>query len=246
MHLEDEEIQRLLHQELAGPARRTRLEHLGRCAVCRERVERAGREETDIFGLLERLDHPAPAVDVSSLMRVDRPAPARYWRRKAAVIALVLGGAGVAYAAPGSPVPGWVRTIVMSFTKPNLPSPPPGTAITVDSTAASPAGIAVAPGTRLAIVFKAEQDSGTVTVRLTDGPDVVVRAESGSPAFLTDVDRLTIANEGSAADYEIEVPRRAPWVEVLVGGRRLFLKRGDLVGPPFARYGDGSYSLPLR
>jgi hypothetical protein len=246
MHLEDEEIQRLLHQELAEPAGVNRLEHLSRCAVCRGRVEQAGRDEREIFRLLEQLDHPAPRVDISALMRVNPRAPAGGWRRKAAVIALVLGGAGVAYAAPGSPLPAWFRTMAASLVKPNLPSPPKPRASTVDSTAATPSGIAVPAGTRLAIVFKAEQDAGTVTARLTDGPDVVVRAMHGSAAFLTDVERLTVANEGSVADYEVDLPRTAPLVILQVGERRLLLKHGETVISDVSPNSDGAYVLPFR
>jgi hypothetical protein len=246
MHLEDEEIQRLLHQELVEPARRSRLEHLGRCAACRGRVEQAGREEREIFGLLEQLDHPAPRVDVSALMLRERPAPAGGWGRKAAVIALLLGGAGVAYAAPGSPLPAWIRTMAASFVKPNLPSPPKPRASTVDSTTAASSGIAVPAGTRLIIVFKAEKASGTVTARLSDGPDVVVRAVHGSAAFLTGVERLTVATEGSVADYEVDLPRNAPWVALQVGGRRLLLKQGEKVTSDVSPTPDGAYVLPFR
>jgi hypothetical protein len=85
-----------------------------------------------------------------------------------------------------------------------------------------------------------------MTVRITDGREVVVRATNGSAAFQTDVDRLTIANEESDADYDVEVPRSAPWVEILVAGRRLFLKHGAVVAPPIAPDGQGAYSLPLH
>lgn len=246
MHLADEEIQRLLHQELAEPARRNGLEHLGECTVCRERLEQAGREEREIFGLLERLDHPTPSVDIAVFMRAARPAPAPDWKRKAAVIALMLGGAGVAYAAPGSPLPGWIRTIVESFTAQRVTGPPAAPAAAIDSTTPTLSGLAVPAGTRLTVVFAAEQGSGTVTVRLTDGPDVVVRAVHGTAAFSTDVDRLTIANEGSAADYEIEVPRVAPSVELRVADRRMFLKRASHVESSVAPAGDGTYTFTLR
>jgi hypothetical protein len=247
MHLEDEEIQRLLHDELAEPARGSRLEHLGRCTACRERMERAGREEMEIFGLLARLDHAVPLFDPASLMRPDQIAPGRDWRRRAAVIVLFLGGAGVAYAAPGSPLPGWIRTIAVSLAGSHQPTSPPAPAprAAVDEVA-PPSGIAVSSGQRLAIAFEHEQSAGMVTLRVTDGPDVVVRAVHGSAAFRTDVARLTIANEGSTADYEIEVPRNAPWVEVLVSGRRVLLKHDTLVDSPIARRDRGAYVLPLH
>jgi hypothetical protein len=245
MHLEDEEIQRLLHEELAEPVRRSRLKHLGQCPACGARMERARREETEIFELLAPLDHPVPSVDPASLMR-RATAPRREWRRKAAVIALLLGGAGVAYAAPGSPLPGWIRTIAASFAGSRPVAPTTAPAPRAGSTAATPSGIAVTPGRRLAIALRAEQTSGTMTVRITDGREVVVRATNGSAAFQTDVDRLTIANEESDADYDVEVPRSAPWVEILVAGRRLLLKHGAVVAPPIAPDGQGAYSLPLH
>jgi len=99
------------------------------------------------------------------------------------------------------------------------------------------AGIAVAPGRALVILFTSPQVEGQAQVSLTDGTEVVVRAPSGTATFTADVDRLVIDNPGSRATFEIQIPRAAPWVEIRVQGVPIFLKEGSRV--------TGSYLLPL-
>jgi hypothetical protein len=82
-------------------------------------------------------------------------------------------------------------------------------------------------------------------VSLADGPNIVARVFSGTATFTTAVDRLTIQNDGSTADYEIELPRDAPWVEILVGTRRLILKEGDRITADIAADAQGRYVLSL-
>jgi hypothetical protein len=49
---------------------------------------------------------------------------------------------------------------------------------------------------------------------------------------------------GSTANFEVAIPRSATRVEILVGGRRAFLKEGDrLAGTPDSA---GSFRLTLR
>jgi hypothetical protein len=242
MHLGDEEIQRWLHGEIDGVARSEAARHLEGCSTCRQRLEEAGRDEAEIFALLSAVDHPAPKVSPDILM-VSRSATAS-WIRRAALIALAVGGAGVAYAAPGSPVPDWIRSIgavlanrpASPVAAPEPPSP---------SDAAPTGGIAVAPHDRFSIRFASEQARGTAAVTLYDGPDIVARSVNGVARFMTDVDRLTVSNEGSAADYDIQVPRNATWVEVRVAGRRLLLKRGADVESDVRADSVGRYVLPL-
>src|SRR6185295_12406514 len=100
------EIQRLLHGEVDGGARTQALAHLEGCSTCRQLVDEAGRDEVEIFAVLSRVDHPVPKVEPRLLVAMRSTAAGGGWKRKAAVIALALGGAGVAYAAPGSPLPG--------------------------------------------------------------------------------------------------------------------------------------------
>ena len=108
MHLNEEQLQRLLHGELSAGARRNAGDHLAACNECRERLVLAQRDEGEILELLRQVDHPLPAVDAEALAARARGI-GLVWGRWAAGILLVLGTVGAAYAVPGSPVRGWVR-----------------------------------------------------------------------------------------------------------------------------------------
>jgi hypothetical protein len=242
MHLDEAQVQRVLHGELGQAGEIAAREHLAACVVCRDRVTAAAREEADVFALLGAIDHPVPAIAPGT---IERRARARDTHRLkwAAGIALALGIAGAAYAAPGSPLPhlvgiltGWMRPERDLPQAPSSPSP---------TRAPDVAGVAIAPGERLLIVFTSSQTEGGAHVRLTDGAEVVVRAPSGAATFSSDADRLVVDNRGRAGTFEIQIPRTAPRVEILVDGTRRFLKEGDRITadqPPDAR---GPYVVPL-
>lgn len=229
MHLDDEQIQRLLHDELDAAARAAPQRHLAECAECRGRLAEAEREEQWVFDRIGRLDAPAPLApgDVEWVTRRAGARTSAAWMQRAAGFAVTVALIGLAYAAPGSPLPGWVDRVTGWIARPathasQAPELEPESA---------PAGIAVAPGTRFTIRFVEPQTAGAVAVSLTDGPNVTVRAHGGAARFATDLGRLTIGNGGSLADYEIELPRSAPWVEIAVGERRLLLKDGARIVP---------------
>ena len=172
------------------------------------------REDAELFSLLGALDHPVPRVDaraVAALATRRRPAYLRW----AAGIVLGLGLAGAAYALPGSPLRAWVRALVH------------GTAPGPTQADSGFAGIAVAPGQGLSVVFTARQAVGSADVILTDSAEVVVRALTGAATFTSAADRLVIENTGSDATFEIQIPRAAPRVEILVEGSSILLKAGD-------------------
>lgn len=236
MHLDEDRLQRLLHGELSPAVETSAHQHLAGCADCRVLVATTEREETEVVGLLQNLDHPPPRIHAETVAaRARGRGRGVHAVRWAAGIVLGLGLAGAAYAAPGSPLPAWVETVVdWARGRPDrAPAPSPEVA-----------GIAVAPGPRLVIVFTAPQAAGQAQVSLTDGADVVVRALSGAATFTTDVDRLVIDNQGSAT-FEIQIPRTAPRVEIRVGGQRLFLKERSRVTTDTVTDMGGPYVLPL-
>ena len=106
------------------------------------------------------------------------------------------------------------------------------------------AGVAFAPGQRFVIVFTSSETEGEAHVRLTDGLELVVRAPSGAATFSSDADRLVIDNRRGTATFEIQIPRTAPRVEILVDGMRRFVKDGDRItaNEPGA---PGLYVIPL-
>lgn len=237
MHLDEAQVQRLLHQEL-GLGEASARDHLAACPECRSRVTEAEREESWVFDRLRLLDHAAPRVSGAAIASPPRRR-ARGWDRLAAGIVLALAAAGVAYAAPGSPFPGVVHRMIQwvghTPTRAPLPTPAPD---------ASQVGIAVAPGDRLAIVFPAEQPGGMAIVSLTDGGDVVVRALDGA-TFTSDVQRLSIEHVGKSARYEILIPRTALSVEIRVRGRQVFLKEASRIVADAHPDSAGRYLVPL-
>ena len=177
------------------------------------------REEAELFALLGALDHPVPQVDARAVIaRAGQQRRSPAYLRWAAAIALGLGLAGAAYALPGSPLRAWVRALVHGAAP--APTQPPDSGF---------AGIAVAPGQGLSVVFAARQATGTADVRLTDSAEVVVRALTGAATFTSGADRLVIDNAGSDATFEIQIPRAAPRVEILVEGSSILLKAGDQI-----------------
>ncbi len=256
-HLDEEQVQRVLHGELAGTEDEGSRAHLASCATCRERVAAAEREENEIHALLGSLDHEPPPIHARAFTaaaahaaRSSRAA----WRRRAAGLLVALGAAGAAYALPGSPVPGWVDSVVerlgsladSSARRPAAPAPAatePGLG-PQEATTESRSGIAVDPGSSLLILFTRAQDEGQVEVVLSDGVLVQVLAPAAAASFTSDVNLLRIENAGTAAQFRIEIPRAAPRVEIRVAGKRIFLKEGPRITaePAAAR---GSYVLPL-
>jgi hypothetical protein len=239
MHLDEEQIQRLLHGELLPASAGSAREHLRTCADCALRMSAATADETFVLDRLRLLDHPRPSLDAASAMVGRRRGPR--WFRWAAGIVLTLGAAGAAYAIPGSPVRRLVdriaaRTTTAPAARPAEPRQPTDSVI---------AGIAVSPGDRLTIVFSSEQPRAVATVSLTDGVDVVVRAVGGHAAFASHVDRLSISNQARSARFEVEIPRGAAHVDIEVAGQRVFAKQGSRVvieGRPAA--GD-RFRVPL-
>jgi hypothetical protein len=239
MHLDAEQVQRLLHRERATAAPEAR-EHLAACGECRSALDAARRDEDAVHALLRHLDHPAPAITAEALAaRARRPALA--WGRRAAVVALGLGVAGAAYAAPGSPVPAWLRAAAEWVT--GRSESPRQSPAAVQREQPAPAGIAVAPGEVLVIEF-ARPSGGRALVTLTDGVEVEVRASTGAAAFTADGDRLVVDNAG-AADFEILVPREAPRIEIRVAGRRVFFKHGPRVTTEAVADQQGRFALSL-
>lgn len=241
MHLDDEQLQRALHGELRGVEASVR-HHLDDCSDCRSRLEEARREEDWVFDRLHQLDRGRPRVSVESVLTRRRQRNLPRWSRLAAGIFLALAAAGVAYAAPGSPLPRMVSRLIDVVSRtparqvspaPQLPSAPPE------------AGIAVTPGSRLTIALPGNRPADTAVVSLTSGSDVVVRAVGGTTSFNSDAERLSITQQGAPATFEILLPRTAPLVEVRAGDRRILLKQSSRIITDARPNGEGRYVLPL-
>lgn len=241
MHLDEEQLQRLLHGELTAAVSREVRSHLAECSECRERLVTAERDEREIFALLRQVDHPLPAVDAAGLVaraRGIRPV----WGRWAAGLLLFLGAAGAAYAVPGSPVKEWARSAAAWMEREERVTPAPRQAETPPARAA---GVAATPGKNYVIVFQSPDAAGQARVSLTDGAEVTVRAPGGAARFTSAADRLLIDNQVTGAVFEIEIPRGAPRVEIRVKDERIFLKQGERVAAPHSANAEGNYVIGL-
>ena len=242
MHLDEEQVWRVLHGELAAAVEPSIREHLAGCADCRERLETARREEHDVHALLRPVDHPVPSVNPTVMMAGVRGRGAGR-RRLAAGIVLAVGFAGVAYAAPGSPVRMWVAAVLARMSAPRHPS-----VVASPSPSSGPAmaGIAVAPRRALVIVFTSRQPVGEAVVSLTDSSQVTVHAPIAAATFTSEPDRLVIHNQGSSANFGIAIPNAAPRVEIRVGEEPRFLKEGPHITTRPAMTGPTArYVVPL-
>jgi hypothetical protein len=243
MHLDDEQVRRLLDAETSPSDDRELRDHIGICAECRERLAAAERDDRELAALLGLLDHPAPRPDLQAVVasaRRDR----RSWGRLAAGLLLALTAAGVAYAAPGSPLPGWTRALA-GWVERQVDASEPATAPSVPAASVGSAGVAIAPGATLEIAFTTVAPDARLSVALYDGTEVRVRAPSGAASFTSDADRLVVDGARPGTTFEIEIPRAARRVEISAAGTRVFLKEGGRVTAKGRGSNRDRYLIPL-
>jgi len=235
MHIDDGLLEALLDEQLDAPQVSATFEHVAACAECRSRLEVLRADDDLLRTVLPRLDLPTTPIALGTI--VARARRQRRPLRWAAAIAALLLGAGALYAIPGSPVRKWIdRTIGRSALQPELHPTAPA------------AGVAMIPGARFYIVF-GERTSGTVTIGLTDSATIAAQRTDGggrgTARFVAGIDSLRIDADSAPAAFRIDIPRRTPWVEVLVGTRRVFLKDGPRVVAAVPPDSLGRYTLPL-
>ena len=182
----------------------------------------------DIDAMLRHLDHPVPPVTAEGVIARARASEGRRRLRWAAGIVLAVGAAGAAWAIPGSPLRGWVAALTAKTS--HEPSPIEQAPPRVEPKPVL-AGIAVDPGTRLVIEFVEHQHVGQIRITLTSGGQVEIRAPNGAARYTSEPGRLLVDNRGSSAAFEVNIPRTAAMVEVMVAKSRRFLKRGTHATP---------------
>ena len=230
MHLEEEELQRLLDGELTEEGERAARAHLAGCEVCRNRLAEAEKETAEVQALLRSVDTAPPEVRIEALALRGELAKAAVrprgspWLRRAASVLVAVGIAGAAYAIPGSPLRAWVHAIVTLGAKETADrggSVPPkgGTGVS---------GIAQLPGEHLVILFQ-RRGSGEARVQLSDDPNVEISVAPGAATFASKADYVLIGVRDSTAAFDVRIPLTAPWVEIRSGEDRVFLKEGARV-----------------
>ncbi len=234
MHLDDGQIQAVLHREATRESSTAARAHVETCVECRRAVERAREEEAQLFTLLGQLDLPHPAGDLQRVLMMRRARLNAMAFRRAAAAVLLVGVAGVVLALPTSPLRRWLEERRGAAASPPIASrseSPSPDSVAAQSTApeADVAGVRVAPGASMRIRFSAAQTSGEMQVALVDDGEIAIRAMSGSVTYAAGTGLLVVQNTGATASYVIEVPRHAPYVVIEVAGRRVWWKDGARV-----------------
>jgi len=193
-------------------------------------------DDLELDTLLESLDEEPPEVSVDTLIARGRAraGAARGRLKWAAGIVLAFGLAGVAYAAPGSPLARWLeRTGGRGDER-------EGTATEQQPDSA---GVAL-DVTRAAVIRFEGELGGYVHVVLTDDAEIVTRSASASTRFTSEPERLLIEHP-SLDTLQIRIPRNAPRVEIQVGAEPLLVKEGSDVFTTGDADGLGGWLLPL-
>jgi hypothetical protein len=233
MHRDDGVLQALLDGELDSASAADARQHLEGCAACRARLEELRQDEQLLNRALPSIDHTMASVPVEEIVRAARPHTRRLLLRWAAVIALIVIGTGALYALPGSPVRHWVDRLVR-----RTPGTPPG----------KMGGVALTPGDRFRIVFAPPGSGGgavSVTIALSSDSMIDVRRTDGEGRFVAEIEGLRIETDGKPANFAIALPQTAPWIEVAVGTRRVFLKDGSRITADARPDSLGRYILTL-
>jgi Putative zinc-finger len=241
MHRDDGMLQALLDGELDPAGAAEAHQHLEGCAACRARLEELRQDEQLLNRALPSLDHTTASVPVEVIARAARPHIRRLLLRWAAVMALIVMGAGALYALPGSPVRRWVDRLVRR-TPGKTDVVPPG------SLPGTMAGVALMPGDRFHIVFAPPRSgggAGSVTITLTSDSMIDVRRIDGEGRFVAEINGLRIETDGEPAHFTMALPRTAPWIEVSAGTRRIFLKDGSRITAEARPDSLGRYILTL-
>ena len=203
----------------------------------------------DIQELLASLDHPVPSISATEIAALaETQARAEAGRRRmalrwAAAVLLTVGAAGVAVAAPGSPILRWVAALVGHMSGSDRPATTP--AGQGGGQLREMAGIAVAPGDSFTISFAAVPAGGVALVSFGEREEILVQARPGAARFTTEPDRLRIEARSAADTFAIEIPRTAARVEVRAGGTRLLVAELGRVFPALAPDRLGRYQVSL-
>jgi hypothetical protein len=226
-HLDEQAIELFLSGELSDSEAEALRDHLARCSACDDRVAATRKRDEEIGASLSLLGHPVPRLDAEAVIRRS----GGRWRRShtvAAGIALLVVG-GAASAMPGSPVRAWLGDIVSGPREASEPALGP----------VLPSGVSVIPSGAFELVFEAGQETGVIRVSLTDDPELSVRATGGSPGFTLEPERVRVANSGSSANYDIQLPRTAASFRLRVGDSVLMsLRDGTVTSPATAVRGE--------
>lgn len=254
LHVPDDELQAWLDGELTSVRLRWLDVHLSQCSDCATRLAALQRDTSELSAVLHLLDVAPPAVSAGALASRARGRRQRRVMMLAAA-SLFIGVAGIASAAPRSPVRQWLHALVAqlglaseSTPRSSMPvvrvdEPPPAPSSTPRSADAS--GVALVPGPMLRVVFDSLPARGLLTVRLSDRDDVSIQAAPGTASFRSSAAELRVTTIVADARFELRLPTGGGRVIVLEGRRTLLTKANAVVTSAWSADSTGVRRIPL-
>lgn len=239
MHPSETTLLALVQGELSGAPLSAVLAHLEHCSDCEMKACEQLRADDEIATLLSLLDHPTPVLQPPVIAR-----PSRAGRlRRAAVAAAVtaLGAVATAAALPGTRVHEWLRSRWPAAVQASGPSAGRPAPVSQESIG----GITVPVASELTVIFRGPQDTGALTVRVTDRPDATFRSWGGEVAYQVGDGRIAVDNRHPARQYALEIPPTLRRLTVVLGDRIVFQKEGTQLGGGGTPNTAGAYSIPL-
>ena len=221
----------------ASAASRVELErHLATCPSCSARLTALQQASADTGKLLTLLTPEPLLLEPEAVIRRAR---VRSLTRSGVIAAAALVLAvGVASAMVGS---SRVRAFALrvwsavSGAPRSIPSSEPQ----------GQGGIAFVPTPEAEIAFDMRQDQGVLRVAMADTAEISIRA-SGPVAYRVGAGGIVLHNRGSAASYDIVVPRDAQHVRILVAGRVVLEKLGPRIATGVPSDRAGRFVISVR
>lgn len=190
--------------------------HLESCPHCQSAMESAHERAARIEGVLSEVPAPVDLAGAKRAVRarmdarraVERPRRVKAYGHLGRAAAILVLGAGAAYALPGSPIRGWLESSsseVGSVT----------TAATAEALAAEAGGIEVPVTDRLSVILTAVEAGSPVEIVLLDEAVSRITAPAGSTYSFAD---QRIEASLTAGPIRIEIPRSLTTVLIMVNG----------------------------
>ena len=237
-HPSDGDLLALLDGELPAARRAEALRHAAECSACNDRLTVLEQSSEATDELLDLLAPPPPALQLDTVLQRARRVRTRRVGLIAAAVTLLL--AATAGATVGRPFVRALAARIWAVVHPGVSTPTHGA-----PAPGAQAGVAVVPGPVAEIVFDTTQASGVVRVSLADTVELAIRS-SEPVAYRVYPVGVTVHNGGSAASYDVVIPRGAPLVRIVVAGRVLLKKVGLRISATVAADSAGRYLLNVR
>ena len=234
MHLDLETIARFVDGELTADEMTRAADHLDVCEECAETFSQLSTVDDFVWEALAHADPEPPRVDAGSLIGQARRRSVPSWMRWAAALALTAVGAGAAYAAPGSPLPGWLGRADSD--------PGPSETQGVERIG----GIVMDDAEPLSIRIDVVAGRGQLVITTDTGQGIAVETSESGATFDSDIGRVVVVAGGTwGGDVLVNVPPTATSVTVALGSRVVWRQVADDVDTDIPEGPAGTYRMPL-